>query len=211
MKKLISILLVCVLAFSVTACTNADKDNQESQASQENTVTETQTQSASQEQSTQPSIDTKNISVTVPVMKTKDWNTYNSAEYNGKSEMTVSLDIPKDYTSDATVIYNTDNIKFGEIVGVVPYDDGQTAFDTVELNKNYNDIVYTDKDEGTVNGTKKCSVLLGTAPTADGEWYIYSYAVDFEDYAVVINLYSVTELEDITSEHIAVLSNVKAD
>lgn len=207
MKKFISILLVCLLAFSVTACTNADKENQE------NTVTETQTQSAdsTEGETAALSIETKNISVTVPVMKTTDWNTYNSAKYDGKSEMAVSFDIPKDYTSDATVIYNTDNIKFGEIVGIVPYADGQTAFDTIELNKNYNDIVYTDKDEGMLTETTKCSVLLGKAPTSDGEWYIYSYAVDFEDYAVVINLYSLTELEAITDEHIAVLSNIKVD
>lgn len=203
MKKFISILLVCILALSVTACTNADKDNEE------NTATETQTQSEDNTEAAASSIDTENISVTVPVLKTSDWSSYSSAEYDGKSEMTVSLDIPKDYTSDATVIYDTDNIKFGEIVGIVPYAEGQTAFDTIELNKNYNDIVYTDKDEGMITETTKCSVLLGKAPTSDGEWYIYSYAVDFEDYAVVVNLYSVTELEAITNEHIAVLSNIK--
>lgn len=207
MKKVISIILVCILAFSVTACTNAEKNNQE------NTETQTQNQSsAGTEAETQsPSIETKNISVNVPVLKTSDWSSYSSTEYDGKSEMTVSFDIPKDYTSDATVVYNTDNVKFGEVVGVVPYADGQTAFDTIELNKNYNDIVYTDKDEGMLTETTKCSVLLGKAPTSDGEWYIYSYAVDFEDYAVVINLYSLTELEAITDEHIAVLSNIKVD
>lgn len=207
MKKFISILLVCLLAFSVTACTNADKENQE------NTETQTQNQSsAGTEAETQsPSIETKNISVNVPVLKTSDWSSYSSTEYDGKSEMTVSLDIPKDYTSDATVIYDTDNIKFGEIVGIVPYADGQTLFDTVETNKNYGDIVYTNKADGTLENGTKCAVLFGTAPIDDGEWYVFCYGIDFSDYAVIITLYSKDKLETMPAEHLAVLSNVKVD
>lgn len=207
MKKVISIILVCILAFSVTACTNAEKNNQE------NTETQTQNQSsAGTEAETQsPSIETKNISVNVPVLKTSDWSSYNSTEYDGKSEMTVSFDIPKDYTSDATVVYNTDNVKFGEVVGVVPYADGQTLFDTVETNKNYGDIVYTNKADGTLENGTKCAVLFGTAPIDDGEWYVFCYGIDFSDYAVIITLYSKDKLETMPAEHLAVLSNVKVD
>lgn len=207
MKKFISILLVCLLAFSVTACTNADKENQE------NTETQTQNQSsAGAEAETQsPSIETKNISVNVPVLKTSDWSSYSSTEYDGKSEMTVSFDIPKDYTSDATVVYNTDNVKFGEVVGVVPYADGQTLFDTVETNKNYGDIVYTNKADGTLENGTKCAVLFGTAPIDDGEWYVFCYGIDFSDYTVIITLYSKDKLETMPAEHLAVLSNVKVD
>lgn len=207
MKKVISIILVCILAFSVTACTNAEKNNQE------NTETQTQNQSsAGTEAETQsPSIETKNISVNVPVLKTSDWSSYSSTEYDGKSEMTVSFDIPKDYTSDATVIYDTDNIKFGEIVGIVPYADGQTLFDTVETNKNYGDIVYTNKADGTLENGTKCAVLFGTAPIDDGEWYVFCYGIDFSDYAVIITLYSKDKLETMPAEHLAVLSNVKVD
>lgn len=207
MKKVISIILVCILAFSVTACTNAEKNNQE------NTETQTQNQSsAGTEAETQsPSIETKNISVNVPVLKTSDWSSYSSTEYDGKSEMAVSFDIPKDYTSDATVVYNTDNVKFGEVVGVVPYADGQTLFDTVETNKNYGDIVYTDKTDGTLENGTKCAVLFGTAPIDDGEWYVFCYGIDFSDYAVIITLYSKDKLETMPAEHLAVLSNVKVD
>lgn len=207
MKKVISIILVCILAFSVTACTNAEKNNQE------NTETQTQNQSsAGAEAETQsPSIETKNISVNVPVLKTSDWSSYSSTEYDGKSEMTVSFDIPKDYTSDATVVYNTDNVKFGEVVGVVPYAYGQTLFDTVETNKNYGDIVYTNKADGTLENGTKCAVLFGTAPIDDGEWYVFCYGIDFSDYAVIITLYSKDKLETMPAEHLAVLSNVKVD
>lgn len=207
MKKVISIILVCILAFSVTACTNAEKNNQE------NTETQTQNQSsAGTETETQSlSIETKNISVNVPVLKTSDWSSYSSTEYDGKSEMTVSFDIPKDYTSDATVVYNTDNVKFGEVVGVVPYADGQTLFDTVETNKNYGDIVYTNKADGTLENGTKCAVLFGTAPIDDGEWYVFCYGIDFSDYAVIITLYSKDKLETMPAEHLAVLSNVKVD
>lgn len=207
MKKVISIILVCILAFSVTACTNAEKNNQE------NTETQTQNQSsAGTEAETQsPSIETKNISVNVPVLKTSDWSSYSSTEYDGKSEMTVSFDIPKDYTSDATVVYNTDNVKFGEVVGVVPYADGQTLFDTVETNKNYGDIVYTNKADGTLENGTKCAVLFGTAPIDDGEWYVFCYGIDFSDYAVIITIYSKDKLETMPAEHLAVLSNVKVD
>lgn len=207
MKKVISIILVCILAFSVTACTNAEKNNQE------NTETQTQNQSSAgaKAETQSPSIETKNISVNVPVLKTSDWSSYSSTEYDGKSEMTVSFDIPKDYTSDATVVYNTDNVKFGEVVGVIPYADGQTLFDTVETNKNYGDIVYTNKADGTLENGTKCAVLFGTAPIDDGEWYVFCYGIDFSDYAVIITLYSKDKLETMPAEHLAVLSNVKVD
>lgn len=207
MKKVISIILVCILAFSVTACTNAEKNNQE------NTETQTQNQSSAgaKAETQSPSIETKNISVNVPVLKTSDWSSYSSTEYDGKSEMTVSFDIPKDYTSDATVVYNTDNVKFGEVVGVVPYADGQTLFDTVETNKNYGDIVYTNKADGTLENGTKCAVLFGTAPIDDGEWYVFCYGIDFSDYTVIITLYSKDKLETMPAEHLAILSNVKVD
>lgn len=218
MKKLISILLVCVLAFSVTACTNADKENQESQASQssqENTVTETQTQSAdntdSQEPSTLPSIDSQKVSITVPVMKTKDWNNYEFSEYNGKEEMTVTMDIPESYSSDATVIYNSENVKCAEVVGIVPYADGQTPFDTIETDKKYNDITYFEKEEGELANGVKCYVASGTSPIEDGEWYVYAFAVDFGEYCVRITMYSETKFDGLSDECQVMLGSIKAE
>lgn len=206
MKKLIGILLACILAISVTACTNAENTEQNSSTTQ--TPTQSQTVSQTQEQTQAPETETKNMSVNVPVLETQDWQEYTFSQYNGREEYTISLEIPEKCTYDSTIIYNEENIKYGEVSGIVPYIENKPAFDGVELNKAYGEITYTDKKSGVLENGKKYSLLIGSAPVEIGMWNICDYLVDFNDYYVNITMYSVNSYDEMAQEYENILNSI---
>lgn len=215
MKKLISIFLVCLLALSVSAC-SANKESEAqtatAQAQSENQSEQSETK-AEQTQAQSQNAQTKEVSLSVPVMQTADWNSYESTEYNGKEEMTVNMSIPSGYSADGTVIYDEAGLKYAEVNGVVLLKDGQTAFDTVEVDSTHYDIKYIEKSSGEVgegSSAHNYEVVVATAPTDDGQSikYVYYYALDFGEYAVEITINSSEKQNAISSEHKTILESV---
>lgn len=203
MKKLIGIILACVIAFSISACSAQNDKEPQSAASQ----AETESQSAK----TDSFADSKSVSITAPVMQTSDWHEYEAAEYNGKSEMTVTLSLPSDFKAEDTIIYSADGKKYAEVVGIIAYKDGQSAFDNIELGKNYNEITYSEKSSGQVgegDSARRYNSVMGSAPTETGSWYVYCYALDFGEYAVEITMYSEKEHNSLPAEYEAILSGI---
>lgn len=203
MKKLISFLLVGVLAISITACTAKEKEEE----------TQTTTTTTTQAETTQAQSDVETVEVAANVLKTSDWTSYESAQYNGKDQMTINIALPEGYTVDGTIINDPDGKKYGEITGVVVLEDNQEIFDTIEANDTHNDIKYIEKETGEyeING-KLCPVAVAKAeaPTDDGQGtrYLYSYGVDLGDYCVEFTVYSDTELTDMPEEHTTLLSHI---
>lgn len=207
MKKIIGIMLAILIAFGAAACSSQGENKAGAAAS--DAVTESgEAQSGSSEESSAPM---KEVTITAPVMETSDWNEYEPAKYNGKSEMTVTLPLPADFSADLTVIFDADNKKYAEVVGIIPYKDGQSAFDNLQLSKNYNDIVYSEKSSGQVgegDSARRYNAVMGVAPTETGEWYLYCYAVDFGDYAVEITMYSDEKHSSLPAEYAKILSGI---
>lgn len=210
MKKLFGLILACLIAFGATACSSQSESTSQSAASN----AETESQSAQSGSSTESAANTKEVSITAPVMQTSDWHEYEPAKYNGKSEMTVTLPLPSDFSTDMTVIFNADNKKYAEVVGVIPYKDGQSAFDNLQLSKNYNDITYSEKSSGQVgegDNARRYNSVMGIAPTETGSWYLYCYAVDFGDYAVEITMYSDEKHNSLPADYANILSGITAE
>lgn len=211
MKKLISLFLAAVLAFSFAACSEKTENDTQTTPSQ----TEAQSQSG-QTESTSKEIKSKKVSLTVPVMKTDDWNSYEFTEYEGKDEVKINLSIPEDYTLDSTIIYNKSENKVGEISGIVVYKNGQQPFDTIEANDTYNDVKYIEKQGGEIgegDNAHVCYLVISQVPSDDGQsvYYSYGYAVDFGNYCVRINLNSNEDLETMPSEHSVIISNITVE
>lgn len=205
MKKLICLFLACVFVFSISACSaQSEKETQSTPTSEENQSVKTDSPAANAN-------DSKDFSITAPVMQTSNWHEYEAAEYNGKSEMTVTLPLPLNFSADGTVIYNADNKKYAEVVGIIVYKDGQSAFDNIELSKNYGEITYSEKSSGQVgegDSARRYNSVMGVAPTETGNWYVYCYALDFGDYAVEITMYSEEKNESLPDEYKTILSGI---
>lgn len=211
MKKLMGVILACVIAFSISACSAQNGKQPQSEPTQ----AETESQSAKDNSTTESSADNSesysSVSITAPVMQTTNWHEYEDAEYNGKTEMTVTLPLPSDFTADGTVIYNAENKKYAEVVGIIAYKDGQSAFDNLELSKNYNGITYSEKSSGQVgegDNARRYNSVMGIAPTETGSWYVYCYALDFGEYAVEITMYSEEEHSSLPSDYENILSGI---
>lgn len=208
MKKFISIFLVCFLAFSIVSCAKESVEDVSKTTQPYSVVTK---EEETQAETSSPDVKTKNISISAPVMETQNWQEYSFSEYNGKEEYTISLDIPEAYTYDATIIYNEENTKYGEVVGIVPYTENQSAFDNVELNKAYGDITYTDKKDGELENGRNYTLLIGSAPIESGTWNVYSYLVDFQDYGVKITMYSVNDYDQMSQEYVAIINSITVE
>lgn len=212
MKKLISLLLAAVLAVSFAACSGKTENDTQTTSAQ----TETQSQSGQAESTSEEEVKSKKVSLTVPVMETDDWSSYEFTEYEGKDEVKINLSVPEDYTLDSTIIYDKSKNKVGEISGIVVYKNGQEPFDTIEANDTYNNIKYIEKQGGEIgegDNARVCYLVISQVPSDDGQsvYYSYGYAVDFGNYCVRINLNSNEDLETMPSEHSVILSNITVE
>lgn len=211
MKKLICIFLVCLLALSISACnTNSES---ETTAAQKQTESQSAQNEAQEEQTESQQTETKKVSLSVPVMQTTDWESYEYTEYNGKEEMTVNMSIPSGCSADGTVIYDAAGLKYAEVNGVVLLKDGQTAFDTVEVDSAHYDVKYIEKNSGEVgegSNAHNYQVVVATAPTDDGQnvKYLYCYALDFGEYAVEITINSLEKQSGLSAEHKTILESI---
>lgn len=208
MKKLICIFLAAVLALSFAACSG--KEQKESKSASQ---TETQSQAAEQEEQESQIKYTNEVSVSAPVMQTDDWSSYDFTEYKEKDKYKVNLSIPDGYTCDGTVISDKSGNKYAEINGIVALKDGQTAFDTIKENQTNGDIKYLAKvsDKLEYGGvTRPASVVVAEAPTDNGKGvhYLYMYAVEVDGYTVEVTFNLDEFVDDVPTEHKAVLSSI---
>lgn len=223
---MISILLVCLVAVGIGACALQNKHSAQSdptaetqaQNEQEKAGTAQNEQANAQDTSnekkeSQNNQDTrKNVTLKIPFMQTDDWNVYHFTEHNGQSEMNVTVSVSTDDKVDGTSISKASGLKYAEVVGIVLYKDGQTAFDNIKLNQNTQDITYTQKETGqiTCDGTTRNYTLIkGKGPTDNGEiWYIYDYALDYGTYALHVVFYSYNQYDTMPAEHEELLSSI---
>lgn len=206
MKKLISLFLVAVLAFSFAACSGKNQDDTES-ASQ----TETQSQAVTEEGS---QIKYNNeVSVSASVMQTDDWNSYDFTEYRGKDSYKISFSIPDGYTCDGTVIYDKSGNKYAEVNGIVAMKNGQTMFDSIESDDQFGDVKYIGKliDKLEYNGvTTPAGVAVAEVPNDNGNGvhYLYIYAIMVDGFTVEMT-FNVNEfIDEVPDEHKAILSSI---
>lgn len=211
MKKLISILLVCLLALLISAC-SANSES-ETTTAQKQTESQSAQNEVQEEQTESQQPQTKEVSLSVPVMQTTDWKSYEYTEYNGKEEMTVNMSIPSGCSADGTVIYDEASLKYAEVNGVVLLKDGQTAFDTVEVDSTHYDVKYIEKNSGKVgegSNAHNYEVVVETAPTDDGQGinYFYCYALDFGEYVVKVTINSTEKQSGLSAEHKIILESI---
>lgn len=206
MKKLICIFLAVLLSLSFAACSK-DKNTE--------TDTQTETQASSGSDTQEEKIVYENsVNVTASVFETKDWNSYDFTEYKDKDSYKVSLSIPDGYTADGTVIYDKSGNKYAEVNGIVALKDGQTAFDTIEADDQFGDIKYLGKlvDKLEYNGvTMPAGVAVAEVPDDNGKGvhYLYIYAVEVDGYTVEITFNVDEFIDEVPTEHKAVLASIK--
>ena len=139
-KFILPLLLTAALLIGFTGC--ADKNE---------TPTNPTTEAATAESTAAP---TTPVTLQAPVMKTEDWDAYTPTEYQNKEHLSVTLNLTADLTAQDTILYQ-DGSKYAELVGVIVPAKDQTAFDNLELNKDYNGVEYKEKGTGTLpNGTR---------------------------------------------------------
>lgn len=226
MKKIISIFLVCLLAVGIGAWIVQNKhsaqsdptaetqtqNEQEKAGTAQNDQASTQNTSNEQNENQNNQNTRKNVTLKIPFMQTDDWDVYHFTEYNGKSETDVTVSVSADDKIDGASISKASGLKYAEVVGIVLYKDGQTAFDNMKLNQNTQDITYTQKETGqiTCDGTtRNCTLIKGKGPTDNGEiWYIYDYILDYGTYAVHVTFYSYNQYDTMPAEHEELLSSI---
>ena len=71
---------------------------------------------------------------------------------------------------------------------IVPAKD-QTAFDNLELNKDYNGVEYKEKGTGTLPNGTRYTYIMSDLPTETGSWYAYCYALPAGDNLLLLTLY----------------------
>lgn len=196
MKKILCVCLACCFLICFSACST--KSNQSKSDPSAGSTTAEQTDAA------------KVIrQITAPVMETENWNEYEFTQWNGSDEMQISLPLPSHYTVDGTVVYNESGKKYAELVGAIVYKENQTAFDNLKLEKDYNGIQYKEKSTGTLGETqKRCQAVMGVCPTESGSWYVYCYALDFGEYAVLISMYTDEQYDTLPAEYQEILAGV---
>lgn len=223
-KSIISVLLALTLVFALCACSASNGKQQqtttqtqtaiaetskETTTQAEQTTTQEQTTTTTTQPTTAPKIKTKSVKVDALFFQTSDWNDYQATQYKGKSECTVTMEIPEKYSCESTIIYNEKSIKCAEVVGLMVLKDGQSAFDKTKLNDPSSDIIFTKKETGKLSNGTPYTLISGTAPTELGDWYIYDYALDYGEYSVIITMYSFTKLNDaLINEYDTILSSV---
>lgn len=145
-----------------------------------------------------------------PVMETADWDTYTLAEYNGKAQISVTLNLPADLTAQDTILYR-DGSKYAELVGIIVPAKDQTAFDNLELNKDYNGVEYKEKGTGTLPNGTRYAYIMSDLPTETGSWYAYCYALPAEDNLLLLTLYKAEKQQSLSAVDAALLQSAKVE
>lgn len=129
-KFILPLLLTAALLFGFTGC--ADKNE---------TPTNPTTEAATAASTAAP---TTPVTLQAPVMKTEDWDAYTPTKYQDKEHLSVTLNLTANLTAQDTILYQNGS-KYAELVGVIVPAKNQTAFDNLELNKDYNGVEYQRK------------------------------------------------------------------
>ena len=152
-KFILPLLLTAALLFGFTGC--ADKNE---------TPTNPTTEAATAESTAAP---TTPVILQAPVMETEDWDAYTPTKYQDKEHLSVTLNLTADLTAQDTILYQDGN-KYAELVGVIVPAKDQTAFDNLELNKDYNGVEYKEKGTGTLpSGTRYTYIMDDFGTMAD--------------------------------------------
>lgn len=145
---------------------------------------------------------------TLPYFKTEDWLEFQPTVYNEKSETGFSVNLPEGWFLDGTVIMNHKSEKVGEFVGLIELENNTVPFSSVNLNENYADNIYTEKDNLKI-GSYYAYLLKGTGATEKGDWNICSYALVLGDCALLVNFYSFEKLDSSDSMYTDALQSFK--
>lgn len=193
MKKAISVLMAFAVCLLLAACSAPDTKETTAPGSKDTSATAKQT-----------------AVMEVPYMKTDDWNDYTYTKSGEKELLSFSITLPAGYKTENTILYDAKGNKCAEAVGAVLYQDGQKAFDNIELNTDYNGISYKERGSGTI-GSYSYKSLMGEAPTEDGAWNVYAYALDCTDFALLITLYSYDNLNPLPDLYKEMLGSIQIE
>ena len=149
-KFILPLLLTTALLFGFTGC--ADKNE---------TPTNPTTEAATAASTAAP---TTPVTLQAPVM-----NAYTPTKYQDKEHLSVPLNLTADLTTQAPILYQ-DGSKYAELVGVIVPAKDQTAFDNLELNKDYNGVEYKEKGTGTLPNGTRYTYIMSDLPTETGSW-----------------------------------------
>lgn len=193
-KFILPLLLTAALLFGFTGC--ADKNE---------TPTNPTTEAATAESTAAP---TTPATLQAPVMETEDWDAYTPTKYQDKEHLSVTLNLTADLTAQDTILYQ-DGSKYAELVGVIVPAKDQTAFDNLELNKDYNGVEYKEKGTGTLPSGTRYTYIMSDLPTETGSWYAYCYALPAGDNLLLLTLYKTEKQAALSPADAALLQSAR--
>lgn len=195
-KSVLPLLLTAALLLGLTGC--ADKNETPTAPATEATTAET------------TAAPTTPATLQAPVMETEDWDAYTPAKYQNKEQLPVTLNLTSDLTAQDTILYQEDS-KYAELVGVIVPAKDQTAFDNLELNKDYNGVEYKEKGTGTLPNGTRYTYVMSDLPTETGSWYAYCYALPAGDNLLLLTLYKTEKQQSLSTADAALLQSAKVE
>ena len=127
-----------------------------------------------------------------------------------KEHLSVTLNLTADLTAQDTILYQ-DGSKYAELVGVIVPAKDQTAFDNLELNKDYNGVEYKEKGTGTLPNGTRYTYIMSDLPTETGSWYAYCYALPAGDNLLLLTLYKTEKQAALSPADAALLQSAGWD
>ena len=85
----------------------------------------------------------------------------------------------------------------------------QTAFDNLELNKDYNGVEYKEKGTGTLPSGTRYTYIMSDLPTETGSWYAYCYALPAGDNLLLLTLYKTEKQAALSPADAALLQSAR--
>ncbi len=193
-RFVLPLLLTAALLLGLTGC-----------ADQNETPTDPATEPTTAETTAAP---TTPATLQAPVMETEDWDAYTPAKYQDKEQLPVTLNLPADLTAQDTILYR-DGSKYAELVGVIVPTEDQTAFDNLELNKDYNGVEYKEKGTGTLPNGTRYTYIMSDLPTETGSWYAYCYALPAGNNLLLLTLYKTEKQSALSPTDAALLQSAQ--
>ena len=141
-------------------------------------------------------------------METEDWDAYTPTKYQDKEHLSVTLNLTADLTAQDTILYQNGS-KYAELVGVIVPAKDQTAFDNLELNKDYNGVEYKEKGTGTLPNGTRYTYIMSDLPTETGSWYAYCYALPAGDNLLLLTLYKTEKQAALSPADAALLQSAR--
>lgn len=196
-ESAITLLLAGILLLGLTAC--ADKQTKAPTNAPANPPAESATQETTVPKGTP-------VTLQAPVMETADWDTYTPAHYQKKEQLSVTLELPEGWTAEDTILYRS-GAKCGELVGVIVPKEKQTAYDTLELNKDYNGVQYQEKGTDQLPNGVRYTFIMSDLPTETGNWYAYGYALPAGENYLLLTLYKTEKQAALSATDAALLQS----